>query len=306
VKGAGIYPSKIMLVGEYGVGVGGSALTIPFNRYYARVRKGGKIPEGKAGEAALSSKIMEGLFRYISSLPQGSFHAAPDLELFSRQMEKLWLETNIPAGCGLGSSGAISAAIYDLFFPGSGSTPLAAQKADLALIESHFQGKSSGADALTCHAGRALRFREDGTIQKVDFKPAEIPGGYRFFLLDSGIRFDTGPLVKHFLENLEDPGFADSIRNEYLAINQKLIEALLGEREADPGLMVRALSDYQFTNFRKMIPDSVLDLWIEGQVSNEFYLKLNGSGGGFMLGITHRTSIEPLEQRWKEQIIWIE
>ncbi len=306
MKGAGTYPSKIMLVGEYGMVAGGSALTIPFNRYYVRVRRGGKIPGGKAGEAKLSRKTMAGLFRYISSLPPCSFHAAPDLELFSRQMGKVWLEMNIPAGCGLGSSGAVSAALYDLFFPGSDSTPLSEQKADLALIESYFHRESPGVAALTCHAGTSLRFREDGTIQKVDFEPAAIPGGYRFFLLDSGIRFDTGPLVKHFLENLEDPEFADSIRNEYLVINRILIEALLGEREADPGLLVRALSDYQFRNFRRMIPDSVLDLWIEGQVSNEFYLKLNGSGGGFMLGITHTTSTGPLEQRWKEQVIWIE
>ena len=49
----------------------------------------------------------------------------------------------------------------------------------------------------------------------------------------------------------------------------------------------------------------MLDLWIEGQVSNEYYLKLNGSGGGFMLGITHETSMESLEERWKEKIIFI-
>ena len=88
-------------------------------------------------------------------------------------------------------------------------------------------------------------------------------------------------------------------------MNQKLIETLLGEREADPGLIVRVLSDYQFTHFREMIPDKVADLWIEGQISNEYYLKLNGSGGGYMLGITHETSKGNLEERWKEKIIWI-
>ena len=150
-----------------------------------------------------------------------------------------------------------------------------------------------------------LHFFQNGEIRKADFDPSHIPGGYRFFLLDSGQRLDTGPLVNHFLQMMDDPSFASSIRNEYLPINQKLVEALLGVRDADPALLVRILSDFQFLHFRKMIPDQSADLWLEGQVTNEFYLKLNGSGGGFMLGITHETSMDTLEERWKEKVIWI-
>jgi mevalonate kinase len=91
-----------------------------------------------------------------------------------------------------------------------------------------------------------------------------------------------------------------------MILNQKLIESLLGLREADAGLLVRAISDYQFTHFRKMIPEKAIDFWIDGQVSNEYYLKLNGSGGGFMLGITHENLKESLNERWKDQVIWVE
>ena len=154
--------------------------------------------------------------------------------------------------------------------------------------------------------GTALHFLHSGEIRPVEFDPSSIPGGYRFFLLDSGEQFETGPLEEHFLQQMNEPGFASSIRNEYLVLNQKLIEVLLGIREADPGLLVRAISDYQFTHFHKMIPDTVLDFWIDGQVSNEYYLKLNGSDGRYMLGITHETSIGNLEEQWKEKVIWIE
>jgi mevalonate kinase len=140
----------------------------------------------------------------------------------------------------------------------------------------------------------------------VKFDAMDMPGGYRFFLLNSGEKFETGPLVKHFLSQYKNPDFKRSIEEEYLPLNQKLIETLLGEREADPGLLVRLLSDYQFKHFSKMIPETMLDLWIEGQVSNEYYLKLNGSGGGFMLGITHESSKETLEERWGEALIWVE
>ncbi len=196
-----------MLVGEYGVKLGGSALTIPFHNFHAMVRETGNIP--------------------------------PDLQKDARYVE----------------------------------TP--------------------------------LYFREDGTMEKVDFNPSQIPFGYRFFLLDSGERFDTEPLVKQFLKQMEDSGFASSIRNEYLPLNQKLIESLLGHREADPAMLVRVISDFQFTHFRKMIPDKMIDVWIEGQISNEYYLKLHGSDGGFMLGITHHTSMENLTERWKKNLIWV-
>jgi mevalonate kinase len=298
-------PSKVMLVGEYGVVIGGSALTVPFHTFHAQIRDAGMIPPGKEKEASQSHYYLKQLFEYISGLPSGSFQAPPDLTYFSDSLERFWLEMTIPTGYGLGSSGAVSAAIYELFFRGAGDLDLVRQKEDLALIESYFHGKSSGVDALTCYRGTPLYFSSDGTIRPVEFDPAMIPGGYRFFLLNSGERFETGPLVKQFLHSLKESRFETLMREEYLVLNQKLIEALLGQREADPAMLVRVISDFQWQHFKPMIPECMFDAWIEGQVSNEYYLKLNGSGGGFMLGITHHTSMESLTARWKEDLIWI-
>ena len=97
--------------------------------------------------------------------------------------------------------------------------------------------------------------------------------------------------VDYFLHQMNTPGFASSIRGEYLVINQKLIETLLGYREADPGLLMRVLADFQYTHFRKMIPEKMLDLWIEGQVSGEFHLKLHSPGGGFQGGVILAASL---------------
>jgi len=299
------YPSKIMLAGEYGVVAGGSALSIPFYKYKARIRSLSDVPRDKKEEASSSLEYIGYLYDYIRNRGTGAFHAPPDLDLFGRSLDTYWLELSIPIGYGLGSSGAVSAAIYDLFFPKSTTLTLKQQKEDLASIESYFHGKSSGVDALTCHADTPLRFGENGSIESVGFDPEKIKGGYRFFLLDSGERFDTGPLVQHFLTWMKDPGFEQSIREQYLPMNQKLIESLLGERDADPGLLVRLISDFQMEHFRRMIPDKMLDVWIDGQVSNEYYLKLNGSGGGFMLGLTHESSMRSLEERWAKDLVWV-
>lgn len=295
-----------MLAGEYGVVVGGSALTIPYTRFEARVREISDIPGDDRKRVELSQKYLDKLFSYISALPPETFSAKPDLAFFSANLGNFWLDINIPIGYGLGSSGAVSAALYDLFFPGARDLNLSQQKEDLAAIESFFHGKSSGLDALTCHSRSPLYLKTDGTIEKKEFDPKSIPGGYRFFLLDSGESFETGPLVGYFMEQMSISGFASSIRNEYLIINQKLIEILLGLRQGDPAMLIMVLSDYQYTHFRKMIPEKMLDVWIEGQISNEYYLKLNGSGGGYMLGITHESSMESLSERWKDRISWID
>ena len=50
---------------------------------------------------------------------------------------------------------------------------------------------------------------------------------------------------------------------------------------------IKSLSTLVLQNFQPMIPDSFHDIWLQGIESNEYYLKLCGSGGGgFMLGFT--------------------
>lgn len=300
------YPSKIMLAGEYGAVVGGSAITVPFRKFGARIRSVHDIPSHKEKAARQSLLYLGYLYDYIQRMEAADFHAPPDLDFFNENLQNYWLDMNIPLGYGLGSSGAVSAAIYDLFFPGADILSLQQQKEDLAAIESYFHGRSSGVDALTCHAGTALRFHSTGSIEKLKINPADAPGSYAFFLLDSGERLDTGPLVKHFLEQMKDPDFKRRIEAEYLPMNELLIEVLAGEREADPAMLVKLLSDFQLKYFRKMIPGKVRDLWIEGQVSDEYYLKLNGSGGGYMLGIAHQSYREHLDARWGEKLLWVE
>ena len=164
-----IYPSKVMLVGEYSGLAGGSALTIPFKKFHTRVRRTTHIPPGKENEAFQSVSTLKELHQFICDLPEGSFHAPPDLVKFSDHLEYYWLETTLPTGYGLGTSGTISAAIYELFFPESRNVSLSLQKEDLALIESYFYKQSRGIDPLTCFAGSPLYFKEDGSIQEVDF-----------------------------------------------------------------------------------------------------------------------------------------
>ena len=179
-------------------------------------------------------------------------------------------------------------------------------KNDFSLIESYYHGKSSGVDALTSFTGSSLYFKDDGHIEAVNLDLKDLPMGYRFFLLNTHAKYETGPLVEAFFEKMKDEGFKKLIEEDYLPMNKKFIESLLGIRKADPAMIFRIISDFQHAHFRRMIPESMLDTWIDGQVGNEYYLKLSGAGGGFLLGMCHYTGIDSVKRRFGADLMWVE
>jgi mevalonate kinase len=300
------YYAKLMLVGEYAVILGGDALTVPLKEFSASIAHRDRAGDNE--RAIRSINNLRNLAIYLESLPKNSFFASPDLASLGQVVTSgFYIESSVPEGYGVGSSGVVTAIVYDQFFTGQEGLQFAQMKKDLATIESFFHGRSSGVDALSCYLGKCLLFETGDRITIPDFDAGTVPGGYRFFLVDSASVFDTGPLVQHFMEELKKPLFEQMIRNEYLPMNLKLIEVLTGKREGDPGMLLRAVSDLQYREFRRMIPETMEDLWLHGQLSGEYYLKLNGSGGGFILGICHENLRERVEEVFEgRSVIWVE
>lgn len=278
-----------MLAGEYSVIAGSEALTLPFRKFHASLAGPGHGGEdGKESNATLAR-----LNDYLRSLPAGSFIAEHDTGLLSRAVrDGMYISSSIPQGYGVGSSGAVTALIYDQFFSGHETLNLLQQRQDLSLIESFFHGKSSGVDALTCYRETPLHFLPGGEIIVPKKQPLEDAGEYVYFLLDSEVVLETGPLVSLFIEKMKEQEFSRIVKEDLSNLVHKYIGALTGGNTADPALLFRAISDLQWNHFRPMIPGNIEDAWIEGQVSNLYYLKLNGSGGGFVLGIAARESQE--------------
>ncbi len=300
-----IYNAKLMLAGEYGVIAGSEAITVPLKIYAARlaVRDENTDKETVNGSVAGLRKLLS----YIASLPTNSFFAKPDEHRLNELLKQdYYIHSTIPHGYGIGSSGAVSALIYDQFFCGHDKLNMQQQRKDLATLESCFHGKSSGVDAMTCFTGKPLHFLPDGEIRTLETNPLRPTRGYQFFLLDSKEVFDTAPLVNLFLENMQDESFNQIITEDYALLIRKFIASVTGTPELDPALLFRAISDLQWNNFRQMIPEKMEDAWIEGQVSNNYYLKLNGSGGGFMLGIAAEESRETVESMLEGyELIWL-
>jgi mevalonate kinase len=299
------YYAKVMLAGEYGVIAGSEGITVPFRKFSARLA----VREGDTQDPMIINSVssLRKLLIYIRSLPKNSFYASPDTEEFEGILKKgYYIDSSIPHGYGIGSSGAVSALVYDRFFNKEKELTLQQQRKDLATLESCFHGKSSGVDAMTCYTESPLHFLPDGEIRRLETDPLTPRGGYRFFLLDSGQVFDTAPLVRLFLEKMKNKDFAKMIKGDYAGLIQKLIGTLNGSADYDPALIFRAISDLQWNHFLPMIPENMKEAWINGQVSNIYYLKLNGSGGGFMLGIAHESAKEMVEQMLEgNRLIWL-
>lgn len=207
----------------------------------------------------------------------------------------LYFESSIPEGYGLGSSGALIAALYHRYAKnGKGSSRSSASKSDitqlksdLSVLESWFHGTSSGIDPLICYMQHPLLIKENQTIRPIDIPRYELISDDAIFLINSGKAIKTAPLVDQFMKDCEDSSFKDSIINEYIPLNNSCIQSLI-DADIDKFTQdVQALSEFQVNYFINMIPPSLLDEWKEGLDTGEFVLKLCGSGGGgFILGFT--------------------
>jgi len=286
-----------MLAGEYGVILGSEAITVPLDLYHACRAHRENAPESEKEKITASVNSVRDLITYIQSLPTNSFYASPDTGILDDFLKnRYYIESTIPRGYGIGSSGAVSALIYDQCFTGADQLDLQQIRKDLATIESFFHGKSSGVDPMTCYTGSPLHFLADGGIRKLETNPVDPGQGYRFFLLDSGVLLETEPLVRVFMEKMRDSRYGEVIRGDYFNLISKFIASVTSRSAADPALIFRAISDLQWNHFREMIPEQMEALWIDGQVNNTYYLKLNGSGGGFLLGIALQDSMEAVGQ----------
>ncbi len=315
------FHGKILLFGEYSLIHGSKALTIPFAHYNATLLFPDTAMDNKAKRTAVNSN--QQLLAYHQFLleleSEPLIRGEIDLEAFAEDISHgLYLASDIPSGFGLGSSGALVAAIY---FQYARKPLTAADKithhhlAELKLIFSHmeafFHGTSSGIDPLSAFVGRPLIIGQDQTVSVATFAPANNngKGDGGFFLINTRIPRKTSSLIAIFQKKLRHKAFRETFHQEYIACNDACIDAILS---GDHGLnqTLGRLSRLQLDLFHEMVPEAFRSMWIEGLTSGQYSLKLCGAGGGgFLLGFTdsypgvsaviqaHNVSLTPLRVR---------
>jgi mevalonate kinase len=218
-----------------------------------------------------------------------------DLATLKSDIEQgMYFDSSIPQGYGVGSSGALVAAIYDKYAQNKITVlenltreKLLQLKTIFSQMESFFHGKSSGLDPLNSYLSIPILINSKDNIEATGIPTQSFDGKGAVFLLDSGIVGETAPMVNIFMENLKDKGFRAMLKNQFVKHTDACVENFLGGDIKSLFANTKKLSKVVLNHFKPMIPEQFHGIWQQGIDTNDYYLKLCGSGGGgYILGFT--------------------
>lgn len=287
-----LFYSKILLFGEYGIIKDSKGLSIPYNFYNGAL----KVDENPTEEAKKSNISLSKFVIYLEQLQKDK----PELVTFNLDALKndiakgMYFDSSIPQGYGVGSSGALVAAIYDKYADNKITVlenltreKLLQLKAIFSQMESFFHGKSSGLDPLNSYLSIPILINSKDNIEATGIPSQTADGKGAVFLLDSGIVGETAPMVSIFMENLKDQGFRKMLKNQFVKYTDACVENFLHGDMKSLFSNTKKLSKVVLNHFKPMIPEQFHSVWQKGIDTNDYYLKLCGSGGGgYILGFT--------------------
>lgn len=273
-----LYWSKVILFGEYSMIFDSTALVLPLKLFSAKWN----ADRGRSREFMSFSR--KELSRFCGFLRgEKSFSNVIDLDVLEEDLQKGWyLDSDVPVGYGLGSSGTVVAAVYDRY----AKTPvrdLMRLKDLFSQMESFFHGSSSGIDPLQCYLGRPFRITAEGAELLAD---GFLKNRLQICLIDTEMKSDTKPLVEYFKRQREKEEYLRDFQRDYLPYVKGCMDAVI---QGDTDCFFKRfqkLTSAQRVFFSPMIPDPVAELF-ERTYDFHFGVKILGSGGGgYILGFT--------------------
>jgi len=283
---ANTFPGKIMLFGEHSIACQSQALVVPF---FAKTASWAFCPENEQTPAIkASAESLAALVKYLKNTPD--LARSFKFETFEAELKKaLYFDSDIPQGYGVGSSGALVAAVYERFYSGAKPADLKSLKVLLAQIESFFHGSSSGIDPLCCFTQETIKIDEKGNLIPLpDFsnKMADFP--VRIFLIDTRTTSSTAGMVAHFKEKLLHYNFFKKLNEQYIPANNQAIESFVRADFSRFLVEAERISVLQQKELGQLIPEKFQSYFGPITAAKPFTLKLCGSGGGgYLLGFTN-------------------
>jgi mevalonate kinase len=286
---APLFYSKILLFGEYGIIKNSKGLSIPYNSF-----KGGlKIGDINSKIVDQSNRNLQ-LFRDFLSDIDSSIIAF-DLKKMNNDLSNgMYFDSTIPQGYGVGSSGALVAAFYDRYAINK-FTVLENLTRDKILhlknifssMESFFHGKSSGLDPLNSYLSLPILIHSKDQIETTGIPLQSSNGKGAVFLIDSGESSETAPMVDIFFKSMKNTNYNRVIREDFIRITDSCVDNFLAGDFKSLFFDIKNLSKVVLENFKPMIPLNFHKIWAKGIESNDYFLKLCGSGGGgYILGFS--------------------
>jgi mevalonate kinase len=273
------FHGKIMLFGEYSIISGSSAAIIPYRKVKAVLCSGFKAQDTKA---LRSNGQLKEFASYLARLASNEITGEIlDLQRLREDLDEgLYLDSTIPENYGLGSSGAVCAALYATYNKYQAERPEEELRSVFSLMESYFHGTSSGIDPLSIYIGEPLIFRNNTYIKPGAEGPYET-NKLKAFLIDTGYKSITAPHVAYFKAQLKKHDFQQSFLDEYCPLTDQAVEQWSRGKLQENAVF--ALSRIQQKIFKPMIPPTFQEIWMRGIYTGMYALKLCGSGGGGML-----------------------
>jgi len=284
-----LFYSKILLFGEYGIIKDSKGLSIPYSFYNGALKK----DESPSEKAIKSNESLKRFAAHIQDI-DASIVRFDNKQLQADVNSGMYFDSSIPQGYGVGSSGALVAALYDKYafdkitvLENLTRDKLLKLKSIFSVMESFFHGKSSGLDPLNSYLSIPILINSKDNIEATGIPAQQSEGKGAVFLLDSGIIGETAPMVSLFMESMKQEGFRKMLKNQFIKRTDACVDDFLKGDIKSLFKNTKQLSKVVLNHFKPMIPLQFHELWKKGIDTNEYYLKLCGSGGGgYVLGFT--------------------
>ena len=213
-----LFYSKILLFGEYGIIKDSKGLSIPYNFY-----KGALKSDKNTSDASVeSNKTLKQYLAYLKTLDKAIVAFAFE-QMDNEIANGMYFDSSIPQGYGVGSSGALVAAIYDKYAKDKITVlenltreKLLKLKTIFAQMESFFHGKSSGLDPLNSYLSLPILISAQDDIEATGIPSQNTTGKGTVFLLDSGIVGETAPMVQIFMQKMKQEGFRAMLKDQFI------------------------------------------------------------------------------------------
>lgn len=291
------FPAKLLLFGEYTILMGSQALALPLsiNQYSGQL----VFASSENTDPSMSDWVdfLQDKATSLTTLQFDHVGLKRDLN------EGLFFRSNIPFGYGLGSSGVLCAAILTHYSDKQLLDNLAKEPDQLKQVfiemESFFHEKSSGLDPLVSFYKRAVFMPKRGEVELLASNYQDALKG--FYLIDSHQSRQTAQWVQTFNQRI----MTDSFHQKMMEMAELQTTCIAAFMEGDSSTLasnMHTLSLAQAWSMKEWIPTEMLELWLKGLDSDQFYMKLCGAGGGgyFLVYIPEHQRSAPIPDDWIE------
>jgi mevalonate kinase len=288
------FNSKILLFGEYAVLHKGMALVMPCEKYTGHFEFLDAATSNK--QAVQSNEYLKKFCNFVANNVDENF--VVEVKQFEQELEKgLFFKSNIPQGYGLGSSGALVAAIALRYLKKTKNlkdeikaltyNKITELKGDLGRLESYFHGVSSGIDPLSIILNEPILLKNQQEIITTTLPKATAENNNIVFLIDSKQPRNTSKMMSQFNTLLSQETFKKKFENHVIYNNNQAIEDFLNSDVEKFYKTLYNLSEFQFQEMKDFFPENLHQNVAKGLKNGDYLLKICGAGGGgFTLGFT--------------------